>query len=231
MRIHRWTILAVVVCLLATTHSPPLRAEEGSDTDKTLYALGLAMSQRLAAMGFSEAEAARIAAGMTDGLLGREPGVDMNVYGPKIDTMLAARMSDLAERQKVAGTAYLEKAAAEPGAERTDSGVVYTEVAAGDGATPGPTDTVKLHYRGTLTDGTEFDSSIGGDPATFQVGGVIACFGEGVQRMRVGGKSTLVCPAGTAYGDRGAPPQIPPGATLIFEVELLEVVGSPASGE
>jgi FKBP-type peptidyl-prolyl cis-trans isomerase FkpA/FKBP-type peptidyl-prolyl cis-trans isomerase FklB len=231
MRIHRWTILAVVVCLLAAAHSPPLRAEEGSENDKTLYALGVALSQRLAGMGFSEAEAARVAAGLTDGLLGREPGVDLTVYGPKIDTMLAARMGDLAERQKATGVAYLEKAAAEPGAQRTDSGVIYTEVAAGDGATPGPTDTVKLHYRGTLIDGTEFDSSIGGDPATFQVGGVIACFGEGVQRMRVGGKSKLVCPADTAYGDRGAPPQILPGATLIFEVELLEVVGPPASGE
>jgi FKBP-type peptidyl-prolyl cis-trans isomerase len=83
---------------------------------------------------------------------------------------------------------------------------------------------VKVHYRGTLTDGTEFDSSIKrGQPATFPLNGVIKCWTEGVQEMKVGGKSRLVCPSSAAYGDRGSPPAIPPGATLVFEVELLEI--------
>ena len=118
--------------------------------------------------------------------------------------------------------AYLEKAAAEPGAQKTASGLVYRDVTAGSGASPKATDTVKVHYRGTLTNGTEFDSSYKRNQAAeFPLNGVIPCWTEGVQRMKVGGKSQLVCPADIAYGDRGSPPLISDGATLIFEIELL----------
>jgi len=97
-------------------------------------------------------------------------------------------------------------------------------IKAGTGPTPKPSDTVKVHYHGTLTDGTVFDSSVQrGQPATFQLSGIIPCWKEGLQLMKVGGKSRLVCPPELAYGDRGAPPRIKPGATLVFEVELLEI--------
>jgi FKBP-type peptidyl-prolyl cis-trans isomerase FkpA len=122
---------------------------------------------------------------------------------------------------------YLDKAAAEPGATRTASGLVYREMKAGTGASPKATDMVKVHYRGTLIDGTEFDSSYKrNEPATFPLNQVIPCWTEGVQRMKVGGKSQLVCPSSIAYGDRGSPPVIPGGATLIFEVELLGINGA-----
>jgi FKBP-type peptidyl-prolyl cis-trans isomerase FkpA len=122
---------------------------------------------------------------------------------------------------------YLEKAAAEPGAVRTASGLVYRELKAGSGASPSASDVVKVHYRGTLVDGTEFDSSYKrNEPATFPLNRVIPCWTEGVQKMKVGGKSQLVCPAGIAYGDRGSPPVIPGGATLIFEIELLGIGGA-----
>jgi len=122
---------------------------------------------------------------------------------------------------------YLDKAAAEPGAIRTASGLVYRELKAGTGASPKATDTVKVHYRGTLVDGTEFDSSYKrNEPAQFPLNQVIPCWTEGVQRMKTGGKSQLVCPASIAYGDRGSPPVIPAGATLIFEVELLGIGGA-----
>jgi len=123
--------------------------------------------------------------------------------------------------------AYLEKAAAEPGAVRTASGLVYRELRAGTGASPNASDTVKVHYRGTLVNGTEFDSSYKrNEPATFPLNQVIPCWTEGVQKMKVGGKSQLVCPSSIGYGDRGAPPDIPGGATLIFEIELLGIGGA-----
>jgi len=122
--------------------------------------------------------------------------------------------------------AYLEKAAAEPGAVRTPSGLIYRELRAGSGASPRASDMVTVNYRGTLVDGTEFDSSYKrNEPATFPLGQVIPCWTEGVQKMKVGGKSQLVCPASIAYGEQGSPPTIPGGATLIFEVELLRIGG------
>ena len=125
-----------------------------------------------------------------------------------------------------AAKAYLDKAAAEQGAIRTPSGLVYRELQAGTGAYPGASDVVKVHYRGTLINGTEFDSSYArNEPATFPLNRVIPCWTEGLQRMKVGGKSRLVCPAAIAYGDQGSPPVIPGGATLVFEVELLGIGG------
>ncbi|HWF07349.1 MAG TPA: FKBP-type peptidyl-prolyl cis-trans isomerase [Bryobacteraceae bacterium] len=119
---------------------------------------------------------------------------------------------------------YLEKAAKEPGAVKTASGMVYRELHPGSGPSPKATDTVKVNYRGTLTDGTEFDSSYKrNEPISFPLRGVIPCWTEGVQMMKVGGKSQLVCPAALAYGDAGSPPAVPGGATLIFEVELLGI--------
>ncbi len=123
--------------------------------------------------------------------------------------------------------AYLDKAAAEPGAVKTASGLIYTELRPGTGALPKASDTVKVNYRGTLTDGTEFDSSYKrNEPTEFPLDHVIPCWTEGVQRMKVGGKARLVCPSSLAYGDRGAPPSIPGGSTLIFEIELLSVNGA-----
>jgi FKBP-type peptidyl-prolyl cis-trans isomerase FkpA/FKBP-type peptidyl-prolyl cis-trans isomerase FklB len=101
---------------------------------------------------------------------------------------------------------------------------VITTLKPGSGASPTAEDSVTVHYHGTLIDGTVFDSSVQkGQPATFKLNGVIKCWTEGVQQMKVGGKSRLVCPAQMAYGDRGAPPRIKPGATLVFEVELLDI--------
>ena len=121
----------------------------------------------------------------------------------------------------------LKAAAAEAGAVVTDSGLVYRSLTTGKGPSPTAADTVKVHYRGTLTDGKEFDSSIKrGQPAEFPLGRVIKCWTEGVQRMQVGGKAKLTCPAAIAYGERGTPGgPIPPNSTLIFEVELLAIGG------
>ncbi len=115
--------------------------------------------------------------------------------------------------------------AKEEGAVVTASGLVYRSLKDGDGASPTAADTVKVHYRGTFPDGKEFDSSYKrNSPAQFPLGGVIKCWTEGVQKMKVGGKAKLTCPSGIAYGERGAGGGlIPPNATLLFEVELLEI--------
>jgi FKBP-type peptidyl-prolyl cis-trans isomerase FkpA len=113
---------------------------------------------------------------------------------------------------------------AAPATETLPSGVKIVHTLAGTGAQPKATDTVKVHYRGTLADGTEFDSSIKrGVPASFPLNRVVPCWTEGLQRIKVGGKATLTCPPATAYGDRGAGGVVPPNATLTFEVELLAI--------
>ncbi len=115
---------------------------------------------------------------------------------------------------------FVAKAAKEKGAVQTASGLVYRSLAEGKGAKPTATSTVKVKYKGTFIDGKVFDS---GGPITFPLNGVIACWTEGVQMMKVGGKAKLVCPPGIAYGARGAPGAIPPNSTLVFEVELLGI--------
>lgn len=122
-------------------------------------------------------------------------------------------------------TVSLSAVAADAKETKTASGIVITTLKEGTGASPKSTETVKVHYRGVLENGKEFDSSYGrGQPATFPLNRVIACWTEGVQTMKVGGKAKLLCPANLAYGSRGVPGTIPPDATLIFEVELLEIV-------
>lgn len=119
----------------------------------------------------------------------------------------------------------LHACAAEPQAEKTPSGIAITMLQEGSGASPRANDIVKVHYRGTLSNGKEFDSSYRrGQPATFPLNRVIPCWTEGVQMMKVGGKASLVCPPELAYGSRGVPGVIPPESTLTFEVELLEIL-------
>ena len=142
---------------------------------------------------------------------------------PVRPTLLAFMFSALT-LSALAQTDPLAAAAAEPGAVVTASGLVYRTVKEGTGASPAATDTVKVHYRGTFPDGREFDSSFKrNQPASFPLNRVIKCWTEGLQRMKVGGKAKLTCPAAIAYGDRGAGGEIPPGAVLRFEVDLLAI--------
>jgi len=215
------TLLFVAAVADAAAAPPELKTEE----QKTLYALGLVLAQNLGAFALNATELEIVKAGLTDGVTNKDKKVDLQTYGPKIQELQKTRVTAAAVPERKAGQAYVEKAAAEKGAIKTPSGAVVTTLKPGTGPSPAVTDKVKVHYQGTLTDGTVFDSSIQrGEPITFPLNGVIKCWTEGVQQMKVGGKSRLVCPADTAYGDRGAPPKIKPGATLVFEVELLEIV-------
>jgi len=219
-----------VICvsaLLAIGFSGALgaAADLANDEQKTLYAIGVALSQSLHDFSLSEAELEIVKSGLSDGALKRPLKVDMQTYGPKIEVMGKTRGVGVAEKEKKAGAAFLAKAAAEPGAKKTASGAIIKTLKEGSGPSPNATDKVKVHYHGTLVDGTVFDSSVKrGQPVTFPLGNVIKCWTEGLQQIKVGGKSRLTCPANIAYGDRGSPPVIRPGATLIFDVELLEII-------
>src|SRR5262245_40789972 len=220
------TIIAAVLVALALT--PAARAADvklDTEDQKTLYALGLALSRNLATFNLTPEELATVEAGVSDGLFAKEKKVDLDKYGQKVQELAQTRSKAAAEKEKEAAKPYLEKMAAEKGAKKLPSGVIDIEEKAGSGETAKPTDKVKVHYTGKLMDGTVFDSSVErGQPATFPLNQVIKCWTEGVAQMKAGGKARLVCPADLAYGDRGAPPKIKPGSTLTFDVELLEIV-------
>jgi FKBP-type peptidyl-prolyl cis-trans isomerase FkpA len=194
-----------------------------TEEQKTVYALGHLMGKNLQSFNLTPAELELVKQGLTDSLGSAKSDFNAEQMMPKVQELARSRAMARAEQEKKKGQEYADKAATEPGATKLPSGLVYTSVAEGTGATPGPTDIVKAHYHGTLTDGTVFDSSVKrGQPLEFSLAGVIPCWTEGVQKMKVGGKAKLVCPAAIAYGDMGRPPTIPGGATLVFEVELLE---------
>jgi FKBP-type peptidyl-prolyl cis-trans isomerase FkpA len=215
------------VCLaLACPASTPIAtaaAAPQTEDEKTVYALGVAVARNLAQFNLSAEEVAVLSVGIADALAEREPQVDLDVYNPKIDGLVQARLAATAAGEKDASMAFVEEAASEEGARTTASGLVFREVTAGTGEGPSATDRVKVHYHGTLRDGTVFDSSVDrGTPAEFALNRVIPCWTEALQLMKAGGEATLVCPADIAYGDRGAG-KIKPGAALRFDVELLEV--------
>jgi FKBP-type peptidyl-prolyl cis-trans isomerase FkpA len=136
----------------------------------------------------------------------------------------AAQAAASAAEMKKKSADFEETAAKEPGAVKTSSGLIFKSLSPGKGASPKASDKVKVNYEGKLVDGTVFDSSYKrGQPIDFPLGSVIPCWTEGVQKMKVGEKAQLVCPSGIAYGDRGRPPVIPGGATLVFQVELLDI--------
>lgn len=208
----------VVLATASTLAALPAWADDPKTEDeKTLYSLGLALARELQVFNLNPTEAEQVKRGFADALSGKKPVVELEAYGPKIQALAQARRASQSKD-------FLDKAAKEKGAVKTESGLIYTSIKEGSGASPKTADTVKVHYRGTLIDGREFDSSYArNSPAEFPLGGVIKCWTEGVAKMKVGGKAKLVCPAAIAYGDRGAGNMIPPGATLVFEVELLEV--------
>jgi FKBP-type peptidyl-prolyl cis-trans isomerase FkpA len=195
-----------------------------TEDEKALYALGLMVGRNISVFNLTPQELEIVKSGLSDSVLKKKPLVDLDTYGPKLDALARSRQTARVGVEKAKAKDVLDAAAREPGAVRLPSGLVFRSTKPGTGESPSPTDRVKVHYVGTLTDGTEFDSSRKrGQPATFPLNGVIKCWTEGVGKMKVGEQAVLTCPSDIAYGDGGRPPTIPGGATLIFNVELLGI--------
>ena len=194
-----------------------------TDEQKTFYALGLLLGDNVKVFDLKPEELAIVKAGMTDAVTGANPQVNIDAFGPKVNDLAKARASASAEVAKRKGQEFADKVALEKDATKTASGIVMRTITAGTGTSPTAADIVKVHYEGKLIDGTIFDSSIKrNEPAEFPLGAVVPCWTEALQLMKKGGRSQVVCPAALAYGDRGSPPDIPPGSTLSFEVELID---------
>jgi FKBP-type peptidyl-prolyl cis-trans isomerase FklB len=198
--------------------------------DKVSYSIGIDIGTNLKNAGV-DVDQEILAKGIKDGLSGNSPAMtkeEMQQALMDLQKEMVAkqteRMKVLAEKNKKEGDAFLAENKSKEGVKTLPSGLQYKVVTEGTGPKPKPTDTVTVNYRGTLVDGTEFDSSYKrGQPATFPVNGVIPGWTEALQLMPTGSKWQLFIPANLAYGERGAGQNIGPNATLIFDVELLAV--------
>lgn len=203
------------------------KADDGklkSEQDKTLYALGQMIGGNVKPFQLTEPELQTVVNGMRDAINDTESKVKVEEYGPKVQALAQSRAKKVAEVEKKKGKLFVEKAAKEKGAKKLPSGLVYQETKPGTGKSPTSADVVKVHYHGKLVDGKVFDSSRERNtPAEFPLGRVMPCWTEAMQLMKVGAKATITCPPDLAYGEQGRPPKIPGGATLVFDVELLDV--------
>ena len=201
-------------------------AASRSEDEKIVYAMGALLGKNaVQPLRLSEEELEILQEGIATTGRGGEPDVSLEEYAEKFQEFMETRGAAGAAEEKDKAITYLEEAAAEEGAQLSQSGLVYRTVQAGIGPSPAATDTVKVHYHGTFPDGNVFDSSRDrGEPVEFALNQVIPCWTEGVQKMKVGETARLVCPSDIAYGNAGRP-GIPGGATLIFEVELLGIQG------
>ena len=213
----------LLVLWVGLAPGPGQAAIEG-DHERTLYAIGARLGNTVRAFGFTSEELETVALGLRDAALGRELAVNERSQQASIDALIRERRVAVFESERAESAAFLERAAAADGAVRTPSGLIVTELRGGSGESPGPGDTVVVHFHGRLRNGNVFDSSVeDGAPARWRLDRVIPCWREGLLRMKPGGKSRLVCPAEIAFGDAGKPPRVQGGAAIVTEVELLEI--------
>jgi len=217
-------LVTAMIGMLAVSGSMAIAQDTALETpeDKVSYGLGMMIGESLKQYGEINydllLEATKAQHGGSDTLMSMEEA-QAALQAQQMETAAKA-----AAEASVAGKEFLASNKAKEGVQVTDSGLQYEVISEAEGPKPSLDDTVSVHYVGTLTNGTEFDSSVArGEPAEFPLKGVITGWTEGLQLMNVGSKYRFVIPAELAYGDQGAPPSIGPGETLVFEVELLEI--------
>ena len=199
-----------------------------TEDEKSFYALGIMMGSRFANLEMTPAEIDALNQGVKDAITNAKPQVDPQEYQAKIQGLYKARMELSSNRIKEDGKKAIDKFVKDDGAKMTESGLAYKVTTEGTGNTPKEDDMVEVHYHGTLIDGTVFDSSIErGKTVSFPLNRVIKGWTEGLQLIKEGGKIKLMIPSDLAYGNNGAPPKIPGGATLVFDVELVSIKAKP----
>lgn len=219
-----------IVLALVSTGLAQEKVQLKDSKDKVSYSIGLDIGATLKRQGI-DISLDTMVAGMKDSLSGAKPQMTedqiketMTAFSKEMVDKQAAATKEAAQKNAAAGEKFLAENKSKPGVKTTASGLQYKVLKEGNGPIPKASDTVVTNYRGTLTNGTEFDSSYKrNEPATFPVAGVIKGWTEALQLMKVGSKYQLFVPASLAYGERGAGQDIGPNETLIFEVELLKI--------
>jgi FKBP-type peptidyl-prolyl cis-trans isomerase len=223
---HRisFSLLALLVLCAGLVPTASAAKAPTTDDEKAIYVIGVTLAHQLESLALKPDELEMLLAGIRDQVTGKPLAASVDEYGPKIQQLVKSRSAVAMAEEKKAGEAFLAKEAAAPGAKKSQSGMIKRVLKESSGASPTADDTVKVHYKGTLRDGTVFDSSLDREPVKFPVKRVVPCWTEALQTMKVGEKAHITCPSEIAYGERGAPPRIKPGAVLAFDVELLEIV-------
>jgi FKBP-type peptidyl-prolyl cis-trans isomerase FklB len=227
-------IVAVSLALLLSFCTPEKKVELKNDKARESYSVGYQFGQNLKKMN-ADLDAEVLSKGIEDGISGKESllseeemGSSLSNLRQKSVTAMQEALKEQAEKNLVEGEKFLAENKTKEGVKTTDSGLQYKVIEEGEGPSPKVGDTVTVNYRGTLVDGTEFDSSFRrGEPATFPLTGVIPGWTEALQLMKKGSKWMLYIPPDLAYGERGAGNRIPPNSTLIFEVELISFQETP----
>lgn len=207
----------------------PEKPELKTDEQRTLYAFGAKVGEnfRKGEIDLSKEEVSIFLLGLEDALNQENYRVVLETYEPKIQEFLEKKHTSAVEKRETSNKEFLEKTAKEEGYTKTESGILMKTLTAGTGASPTATQDVKVHYHGTFTDGSVFDSSVSrGEPVDLNLSRVIPCWTETAPKMQVGGKYKIVCPTETGYAQQGHPLE---GKILIFEVELLELLGTSQS--
>ncbi|KYG65503.1 hypothetical protein AZI86_00025 [Bdellovibrio bacteriovorus] len=219
---------ALVVAALTVTTACQKKVKLDTDVRKASYAIGQQIGGNLKQQNI-DIDTDALAMALKDAMAGKNEmsKEDMQAAMMKLQEMAMKKQSEVADSNAKAGKEFLEKNKSAAGVKSTASGLQYIMEKEGTGATPKKEDVVKVHYKGTLTNGEQFDSSYDrGQPAEFPVGGVIPGWTEALQLMKVGGKAKLFIPPELAYGPSGRP-GIPPNSVLVFDVELIEIVKAP----